>query len=145
MEYSVTEFTPWAGLIGGMLIGLASLLMLMMTGKIAGISGIAAGLMSSKAGAVGWRAAFVIGLIIGGLIYVPLTGNSIGVNLQVGWGWMLVGGFLVGFGTRMGSGCTSGHGVSGISRMSARSLAATATFLATALVTVYLARHVVGI
>ncbi|MFW6093175.1 MAG: YeeE/YedE family protein [Pseudomonadota bacterium] len=144
MTYTATEFTPWAGLIGGVLIGAASVWMLLLVGRIAGISGIAAGLMSYKSGDVGWRALFILGLIIGALLYPPLTGAPLGIHLQVGWPLMTAGGFLVGFGTRMASGCTAGHGVSGLARLSARSLAATVTFFVTTLVTVFVVRHLGG-
>lgn len=143
MEFSVTEFTPWAGLFGGGLIGLSSVLMLLLTGRIAGISGIASGLISYKAGAMSWRALFIIGLILGALLYQPLTGMPLNVEVQVGFPLMALGGFLVGFGTRMASGCTAGHGISGIARLSVRSVAATFTFFTAALLTVYVIRNLV--
>ena len=143
MEYSVTEFTPWTALAGGMLIGLSSVLMLLLTGRIAGISGIAAGLMSAHLSEVSWRAFFIAGLIVGAFLYPWLTGHPLGVDIQVGMPLMALGGFLVGFGTRMASGCTAGLGISGMARLSFRSLAATLTFFATALLTVYIVRHVV--
>ena len=143
MEYSVTEFTPLAALAGGALIGLSSVLMLLLTGRIAGISGITAGLMSTRLSEVGWRLLFLIGLIAGGLLYTAATGNPLGVEVQAGMLLMGVSGFLVGFGTRMASGCTAGHGISGLARFSLRSLVATLTFFATALLTVYVVRHLV--
>lgn len=141
MDYTVTQFSPWAGLLGGALIGLSSGLMLLLVGRIAGISGIASGLMSLRAGEVAWRAAFIAGLIGAALLYPVLSGSPLPVDIQAGVPTMALGGFLVGFGTRMGSGCTAGHGISGLSRLSARSLTATATFFATAVATVYLTRH----
>lgn len=143
MQYPTTEFTPWLGLVGGGMIGAASVLLLLSTGRIAGISGIAAGLMSAKLGEVSWRLLFVIGLVAAALLYPSLAGRPVGVDVVVEPWLMMVGGFLVGFGTRMGSGCTAGHGISGIARLSARSVAATATFFLSALVTVYLVRHTV--
>lgn len=144
MEYTVTPFTPWAGLAGGALIGLSSGLMLLLAGRIAGISGIASGLMSANAREVGWRAAFIAGLIVAALAFPWLSGRPLPIDVQVGVPMMAVGGFLVGFGTRMGSGCTAGHGISGLSRLSKRSLVATATFFATALLTVYVIRQGIG-
>jgi uncharacterized membrane protein YedE/YeeE len=144
MEFTVTEFTPWSGLAGGALIGLSSGLMLALAGKVAGISGIAAGLMNRSASGVAWRALFVVGLIGSALVYPWLVGEPVPVNIQAGLPVMAAGGFLVGFGTRMGSGCTAGHGISGLARFSPRSLAATATFFATAIATVLVVRHVIG-
>jgi uncharacterized protein len=141
MEYSVTEFTPWRGLFGGALIGLSSGLMLLLVGRLTGISGIAAGVMTLQAREASWRLLFIIGLMLGALLYTALTGNPVRVDLQVGLLVMFIGGFLVGFGTRMGSGCTAGHGIVGISRLSMRSVVATATFFLTAVVTVYVVRH----
>lgn len=141
MEYAVTEFTPWTGLAGGALIGLSSAIMLALAGKIAGISGIAAGLMSRSASGVAWRALFIAGLLGGALIYPVLSGEPVPVNVQASLPVMAAGGFLVGFGTRMGSGCTAGHGISGVARLSARSVAATVTFFVTAIATVLVVRH----
>ena len=129
-------------LSGGGLIGVASVLLLALAGRIAGISGILGGLViGSIAGDRLWRFAFLIGLVIGavicGLVLGPLT-----VQLQAeGW-QLLLAGLLVGFGTRLGSGCTSGHGVCGIARLSPRSITATLIFISTGMVTVYLVRHI---
>lgn len=144
MEYTVTEFTPWSGIIGGALIGLASVLLLFLTGRIAGISGIAAGVMSCNAREAGWRLLFISGLILAALLYAALSGTPLRVNIQASLPVMGIGGFLVGFGTCLGSGCTAGHGISGISRLSARSIAATVTFFLTGIATVYVVRHVLG-
>lgn len=144
MEYTVTEFTPWSGLFGGMLIGLSSALLLLLTGRIAGISGIAAGVMTTEPAEAGWRLLFIAGLISGALAYSWLSGRGIPVDIQMGLPVMALGGFLVGFGTRMGAGCTAGHGISGLSRLSLRSLVATVTFFAAAVVTVYVVRHLLG-
>ncbi|MDX1524274.1 MAG: YeeE/YedE thiosulfate transporter family protein [Anaerolineae bacterium] len=143
MEFSATEFTPWAALLGGGLIGLASVLLLLLTGRIAGISGIAAGLLAFNRKEAGWRLAFILGLIGGAALYPMVSGEPLGVELQVGWPLMAGAGFLVGFGTRMASGCTAGHGISGLARLSRRSLAAVATFFCTALITVYVVRNLI--
>ena len=140
----MTEFTPVSGLLGGMLIGLSSALMLWGAGRIAGISGIFGGLLTPSQGEVGWRVMFVAGIILGGLAWPLLTGNSLPVDLQVSWPIMLVAGLLVGFGTRLGSGCTSGHGVCGIGRLAPRSIVATLTFMASAVLTTYVMRHLIG-
>jgi uncharacterized membrane protein YedE/YeeE len=140
----MTEFTPVSGLIGGLLIGLSSVLMLLGTGRIAGISGIFGGILTPVQGDIGWRVMFVGGLIIGGLAWPLVAGGPLPVDLQVSWPTMLVAGVLVGFGTRLGSGCTSGHGVSGIGRLAPRSFMATATFLVAAGVTTYVMRHIAG-
>ena len=140
----MTNFTPIYGLIGGALIGLASALLMALTGRIAGISGIFSGLMTRAGGDKDWRLAFIAGLIA-----APLIGAIAGHPMplpQMPGNWLLIilAGLLVGFGTRMGGGCTSGHGVCGIARLSARSIAATAIFMATAIVTVAVMRHGFG-
>ncbi len=140
----MTEFTPISGLLGGMLIGLASALMLWGAGRIAGISGIFGGLLTPARGEIGWQALFIAGMILGGLAWPFITGDPLPVDLQVSWPVMLIAGLLVGFGTRMGSGCTSGHGVCGIGRLAPRSLVATLTFMVSAFATTYVMRHVIG-
>lgn len=144
MDYTATEFTPWSGLAGGALIGLSTALLLLLAGKVSGISGIAAGLFTTERREVGWRLLFIAGLILGALAWPLLLGRQIPVDMQAGLPVMALGGFLVGFGTRMGSGCTAGHGICGLSRLSRRSLVATLTFFAAAIVTVYVVRHVLG-
>lgn len=139
----VENFTPVSGLIGGLLIGLSSALMMLFNGKIAGISGIVGGLLSRKASEVGWRAVFVVGLLLGAFIYMLVgTSGPIPVHLQASLPVMVAAGLLVGFGTRLGSGCTSGHGISGIARFSKRSIVATLVFFVTAIVTVFVTHHV---
>lgn len=136
---------PWLlATSGGILIGLAAVLMMGALGRIAGISGIAAGLMTQRSGDWSWRLAFVLGLLAAPPLLFLLRGdNGIGVP-QAGWPWMALAGLLVGLGTRLGSGCTSGHGVCGIARCSPRSFAATATFMALGIITVTLVRHLLG-
>ncbi len=140
----MTEFTPLTGLLGGLLIGLASVLMLWGTGRITGISGIFAGLLSVSRGDTAWRAAFIIGMLTGGLLWPFFSGTALPIDLQSSWPTLIIAGLLVGFGTRLGSGCTSGHGVCGIGRLSPRSFVAVVTFMLTAAVTTYLSRHIFG-
>jgi uncharacterized protein len=141
----VTEFTPIAGLIGGAFIGLAALVLMALNGKIAGISGIAGGLLANRAGDRSWRWLFIVGLIGGVGIHELLRPASF--ELREGFPLVLLvaAGLIVGIGTRMGSGCTSGHGVCGISRLSARSIVATGAFMVTAGITVAVVRHVFGV
>lgn len=136
----MTEFTPLQSLLGGLLIGFSTLLMVRYLGKIAGISGIVGQLWQGSATDKRWRLAFVSGLLLSSLLYrlaAPLPPAVITAD----WPQLVVAGVLVGFGTRLGSGCTSGHGVCGLSRLSRRSLAATLTFMATAMSVVWLLRH----
>jgi uncharacterized membrane protein YedE/YeeE len=138
----VGDFTPVSGLIGGLLIGLAVALMLLLNGRIAGISGIVGGLVNPKAGDTGWRVAFVLGLPLGALAYILVAGGQAPVDVLASPPTILVGGLLVGIGTRMGSGCTSGHGLCGLALLSWRSVVATAVFFGVAMVTVYVTGHV---
>jgi uncharacterized protein len=124
----VGDFTPVSGLVGGLLIGLAVALILLLNGRIAGVSGIVSGLVTPKAGDTGWRAAFVIGLPLGALAYILVAGGPAPVDVLASPPAILVGGLLVGFGTRLGSGCTSGHGLCGLALLSWRSVVATAVF-----------------
>jgi uncharacterized membrane protein YedE/YeeE len=137
-------FTPLQGAIGGALIGLSAALLLLVFGRIAGISGILGGVLPPRSGETGWRSAFVAGLIAGPLVVAAATGNLPAVELQSPVWALVPAGLIVGFGTRLGSGCTSGHGVCGLARLSPRSIAATATFFAVALATVYVIRHLAG-
>jgi uncharacterized protein len=139
------ELNLLAPLAGGATIGLGASLLLLFNGKIAGISGIFGGLVLPKAGDVAWRAAFVAGLVLGGLLLAaayPAAFPELGGGRPLGL--VLLAGFLVGLGARLGSGCTSGHGVCGLSRLSARSLVATLTFLSTGALTVFITRHLLG-
>jgi uncharacterized protein len=138
----VENFTPVSGLIGGLLIGLSTVLLILFNGRIAGISGIVGGLLARKGTEIGWRAVFVVGLLLGAFVYMLATGDALPVNVQASMPVLVVAGLLAGFGTRLGSGCTSGHGVSGIARFSRRSIVATLVFFVTAIFTVFLAHHV---
>ena len=126
-----------------MLIGLAAVLLLLANGRIAGVSGIVGGLLSRKPGDIGWRVAFVLGLWLGALVYWAARGALFELELLATPVVMIVAGFLVGYGTRLGSGCTSGHGVCGIARFSPRSMVATVVFMASGIATVYVVRHVI--
>ena len=138
------NFTPVSALIGGLLIGASAALFLVLNGRIAGISGILGGLIPPERGQVGWRLAFLAGMFIAPLAYVALGGALPAIGLDASLPLLVVAGLIVGFGTRLGAGCTSGHGVCGIGRGSPRSLAATLVFMATAIATVFLTRHILG-
>ena len=141
MQVDWSQFTPWAALAGGSLIGLASIAFALLLGRIAGISGIVAGLLRPQIGEFGWRVAFVGGLLAAPVIYSmvnPLPALQIEARVPV----LVAAGLLVGVGTRYGSGCTSGHGVCGLARLSPRSLAATLAFMAAGFAIVFLVRHV---
>lgn len=140
----MTDFTPWSALLGGSMIGIASGIMLLFGGRIAGVSGIAGGLLHGGRGESGWRLAFLVGLMLGAWLYTALVGSLEHIVISADFPTLVVGGLLVGFGTRLGGGCTSGHGVCGISRWSARSIAATLLFMASAAATVFAVRHVAG-
>lgn len=136
-------FTPWASLAGGALIGLAAALLLWLNGRIAGISGIVGGLLRPVPGDRAWRVAFVLGLLLAPLAY-GLVARLPVLQVDSGYGLLVLAGLLVGVGTRYGAGCTSGHGVCGLSRLSPRSLVATLTFMAVGFATVLVVRHVVS-
>ena len=136
------DFTPISGFVGGLLIGSAVALMLLLNSRVAGISGIVGGLLTLKLRDTAWRAAFVAGLVLGALAYLSTTAETTPVRVLATLPVVLVGGLLVGFGTRLGSGCTSGHGVCGLALLSRRSIVATATFFGVAMLTVFLTRHV---
>lgn len=137
------HFTPWSALAGGLLIGLAAALLLLGNGRIAGISGIVGGLLRPAPGELGWRVAFILGLVLAPLVFslvVPLPAAQIDADTFT----LIVAGLLVGVGTRYGAGCTSGHGVCGLSRGSLRSLVATAAFMLAGFATVFVVRHLLG-
>jgi uncharacterized protein len=139
----VATFTPVSGLVGGLLLGLAAALLLALNGHISGISGIVGGLLAPKSSDAGWRVVFVVGLLLGAFGYMLATGGAMPVRMQASMPILIVAGLLVGFGTRLGSGCTSGHGLCGIARLSKRSIVASAVFFGVAMVTVFLTRHVI--
>ena len=141
----MAHFTPGSAAIGGALIGLAATLLMLLNGRVAGISGILAACLNGKGRDIGWSAAF-----IGGLVIAPLTASVAGFPIATpqmpdSWAIVVAAVVLVGFGARLGGGCTSGHGVCGVARLSVRSIVATAIFMATALVVVAMSRHVIGV
>ena len=141
-----TEFTPLQSLAGGVLIGLSAVLLMLAQGRIMGATGILSGLISGTApGDKGWRAAMVAGMIAGPLLVLAATGQMPAVDVPVSLPMILVGGFIVGIGVTYGSGCTSGHGVCGMARLSPRSIVATLTFMVACFATVYVIRHVLGV
>lgn len=140
-----TEFTPWQSLSGGVLIGLASVLLMLTLGRILGATGVLAGVLTPSAHPdIGWRLALLAGMVSGPLVVLAITGQMPAVEVPVSMPMLLVGGVLVGIGVTYGSGCTSGHGVCGMARLSRRSIAATATFMLTTGLTVFVLRHVLG-
>jgi uncharacterized membrane protein YedE/YeeE len=138
------NFTPFAALVGGILIGLSASAMLLLEGKIAGISGICAGVLNPAKGETAWKASFIAGLLAGGGLLRIFLPRAFDFGIIRPYGMLIIAGLLVGFGTRLGNGCTSGHGVCGISRLSPRSMVATITFIASGAVVVYLVDHVMG-
>lgn len=143
MTIDWSHFTPWASLAGGMLLGVASAIFILVNGRILGISGILGGLLGPKPGDVSWRLAFLLGLLAAPASFALLApaGFLPAPRIDAGYGAVIAAGLLVGFGTRYGSGCTSGHGVCGLSRLSPRSLVATLAFMGTGFLTVFLIRH----
>ncbi len=137
------HFTPYSALAGGALIGIAASIFLWMNGAIAGISGILGGLVSASRDNVGERILFLIGLILGNLLYRFIAADA-PISIETPLPALLVAGMMVGYGTRLGSGCTSGHGICGIARVSPRSIVATAVFMATGAFTVFVIHHVIG-
>ncbi len=140
----MANFTPLSAAIGGALIGLSAVLLMLLTGRIAGISGIFGGLLNPDSNDKGWRIAFIAGLIL-----APLLAAGIGYGMPIpklpsSWTVIIAAGLLVGFGSRLGGGCTSGHGICGVARLSVRSIAATTIFMLAAIATVAVTRHVLG-
>ena len=144
MSIAWQEFTPWAALAGGMLIGLAAAMFVLLNGRIAGISGVIGGLFKPVKGDVAWRAVFVLGLVGAPWVY-ELFAALPQPRIDASFGAVVIAGLLVGVGTRYGSGCTSGHGVCGLARLSARSLVATVAFMVAGFATVFVTRHMLGI
>ena len=138
-----TEFTPWSALAGGILIGLAATLLMALHGRIAGMTGITTGFLPPIVNDWGWRAAFLAGAVIAPAVY-GLAVGGLPVEVPVSMGMVALSGLIVGIGVYFGSGCTSGHGVCGMARLSRRSIVATATFMATTFATVFVIRHVIG-
>ena len=144
MSIDWNAFTPWPALVGGLLIGLATAMFVLLNGRIAGISGVLGGLLKPLAGDLLWRVAFIAGLIVAPLVYT-LVSVVPAVQIDAEYGALIAAGLLVGVGTRYGAGCTSGHGVCGLSRLSPRSLAATLVFMGAGFVTVFVLRHLLNI
>lgn len=138
-------FTPYSALLGGVLIGLSACVLMWSIGRIAGISGIAAGALSTSGSERSWRLSFLAGLILGAGICIHALGIEWTPRIDFPTWLVIIAGVLVGFGTRLGSGCTSGHGICGISRLSKRSIVATVVFMGTGMATVFLVRHVAGL
>lgn len=144
MSIDWNHFTPLAALAGGVLIGIAAAMFALLNGRIAGISGVLGGLLRPAKGDRAWRIAFVLGLVGAPALYL-LAAALPKPQIDAGYGALILAGLLVGIGTRYGAGCTSGHGVCGLSRLSPRSLVATAAFMGAGFVTVFIARHLLGI
>jgi uncharacterized membrane protein YedE/YeeE len=144
MTIDWSAFTPWSAAIGGVVIGIAAALLVLVNGRIAGISGIVGGMLRPRDGDVAWRFAFVAGLLLAPLAYATFAALP-SVTIEAGYPVLIAAGLLVGIGTRFGGGCTSGHGVCGLSRLSPRSLAATVSFMAAGFVTVLVVRHAIGV
>ncbi|HCG8514979.1 TPA: YeeE/YedE family protein [Vibrio parahaemolyticus] len=134
---------PWESLFGGILLGISATILLLVNGKIAGISGIMNGIMSPKKGDYSWRLLFAVGMIAGGLISVLMLGVAVPSTADLSLGMVIAAGLLVGIGTRLGNGCTSGHGICGMGRLSKRSIVATCVFMAVAGLTVFVRLHLV--
>ena len=140
----MVNFTPISAAIGGGLIGLSAVLLMLLTGRIAGISGILGGLLDFRSEDKDWRIAFIAGLVVAPLIAGWMGYGMPPPELPASWTVIIAAGLLVGFGTRLGGGCTSGHGICGVARLSVRSIAATVVFMLAAIVTVAVTRHVFG-
>ena len=143
MTIDWTHFTPWLSLGGGILLGLASAAFILVNGRILGISGILGGLLVPRLGDIGWRIAFLLGIATAPFVSALLlpSGYMEAPRIEAGFLAIAIAGLLVGFGTRYGSGCTSGHGVCGLSRLSPRSLVSTLTFMGLGFLVVYVMRH----
>ncbi|MCC5809817.1 MAG: YeeE/YedE family protein [Ectothiorhodospiraceae bacterium] len=143
MTIDWAAFTPWSALAGGLLIGCAAVLFALMNGRIAGISGIVGGLLRPSPGDTGWRLAFVLGMLLAPLLWLAFS-TLPEIRIDAGYPVLIAAGLLVGISTRYGAGCTSGHGVCGLSRLSPRSLVATLAFMGTGFLTVFIVRHLIG-
>lgn len=143
MMIDTTHFTPYSALIGGLIIGVSAALFILMNGRIAGISGIVGGLLKPMKHDVLWRVVFVAGLLMAPALY-SLFAQMPDIKVDTNYPLLVLAGLLVGIGTRYGSGCTSGHGICGISRLSPRSIIATCVFMSSGIITVFMMRHVLG-
>lgn len=141
---SSLSFMPMSALAGGVLIGGAATMLLAVNGRLAGVSGVAGGLLRPMTGDIAWRVLFILGLVVGAGLWRLASPWPLTIRVEAPLPVLLLGGLLVGFGTQLGRGCTSGHGVCGIARLSTRSIASTLVFMATAFVTVFVTRHLVG-
>jgi uncharacterized protein len=143
MSIDWSSFTPWSAALGGVVIGLAVALFALVNGRVAGISGIIGGMIGAGAADFAWRLAFVAGLVLAPVAYVIFTAYP-SATIEASYPVLIVAGLLVGIGTRFAGGCTSGHGVCGLSRLSPRSLVATLSFMAAGFLTVFAVRHTIG-
>jgi len=145
MNIDWSHFTPWASLIGGLSLGVASAVFILINGRILGISGILGGLLPPKVGDIGWRVAFLLGMLAAPTVFMALApaGLASEPRIDAGFWTVIAAGLLVGIGTRYASGCTSGHGVCGLSRLSPRSLVATLSFMGAGFFIVYIVRHII--
>ncbi len=144
MTIDWAAFTPWSALAGGAMIGLAAAMFVLLNGRIAGISGVVGGLLGPRApGDTGWRIAFIAGMVLAPVLWLLFTALP-EIRIEAGWPLLIAAGLLVGISTRYGAGCTSGHGVCGISRLSPRSIVATLLFMGSGFATVYVIRHLIG-
>jgi len=143
MTIDWSAFTPWSAVIGGIVIGIAAALLVLVNGRVAGISGIVGGMLRPRPGDVAWRLAFLAGLVLAPWAYSTVAGLP-HVTIEAGYPVLVVAGLLVGIGTRFAGGCTSGHGVCGLSRLSPRSLVATLSFMSAGFITVFVVRHAIG-
>lgn len=141
---TIVNFDPLNAYLGGLMLGAAAMALYLLRGDVAGINGMVTGILKPIKGEVSWRILFLIGLVLGGLLYRSYGGTLTQLEPAVEGYWVVLAGLLVGIGATFGSGCTSGHGICGISRWSIRSIAATATFMAAAIITVFIIRHVIG-
>lgn len=143
MQIDWLHFTPWTSLLGGVLLGVAAGALFLNSGRILGITGIVEGLLKPKSGDTSWRLAFLLGLFAAPLVAKLLLPAELirAPRIDANWTMVITAGLLVGFGTRWGAGCTSGHGICGLSRFSLRSLVATLSFMGTGFVTVFVVRH----
>ena len=143
MQIDWNHFTPWISLGGGLLLGIAAAIFILLNGRVLGISGIVGGLLRPRTGDIAWRASFLLGLLAAPSVYATVA-VPLEPRIDAGWAMVMLAGLLVGVGTRYGAGCTSGHGVCGLSRMSPRSLVATIAFMGAGFLTVFLIRHVLA-